>query len=258
MPSGGKDTVRAAQGAPGSRSERPQAHKIEPPAVKMEDPAAEGPSSSGGRPPPAGPLVRAKEGSSPEDVKNTGGPKEDAKQLVLNMDEGGAMRLDDPAKVGKRALRGPAIGGDFGKSCRGKRRICAYLKDFRSRAYMYRAIWQGRFKKTRHGIEKKDLCVSASGLIVSKKRSVHSRKLGTLNGWIEHWRMWCRATSQARGALGVTGFLKVKKGGTDEERSLFKKVAANYTSLKATRRAAAEPSVDEVAGAAAALTSAGA
>jgi len=256
MPSGSKRGAgRAARGA----------HKSESPAVKAEALAADGPSPSAPRAPlvqakeaKAGPLVRAKESnaSSPEDVKHTGHAGEDAKQLVLNMDDRGAMRLDDPAKT--KALRGPAIGGDFGKARRGKKRICAYLKDFRSRAYMYRAIWQGRFKKTKHGIEKKDLCVSASGRIVSKKRSVHCRKLGTLSGWIEHWRMWCSATSQAREALGATGFVKVKRAGTDEEATLFKQVAANYTRLKAARRVAAEPSVDEVAGAAAALTSAGA
>jgi len=251
MAMGGQSTA----GRPSAAKRKAEA----PPAVKLEPPAEDGPSPSRGPPavrrPPVGPLVQAKESSSPEDVKSAGHPKDDAKQLVLNMDKGGAMRVDDPAKVGEKALRrGPAIGGDFGRSRRGKKRVCAYLKDFRSRSYMYRAIWQGRFKKTRHGIEKKDLCVSASGLIVSKKRSVQGRKQGTLNGWIEHWRTWCLATSQARGELGVAGFMKVKQGGTDEEAALFKKVAANYTSLKATRRAAAA----QAAGVAVALTSAGA
>ena len=68
-------------------------------------------------------------------------PPRDAKQRILNMDAGGSMRLEDPAKMKGKRLRGPPVGGDFGRACARKRTV-ARLWDFRSRAWMYRAIWR--------------------------------------------------------------------------------------------------------------------
>mmetsp|Transcript_49571 Transcript_49571/g.128621 ORF Transcript_49571/g.128621 Transcript_49571/m.128621 type:complete len:273 (+) Transcript_49571:93-911(+) len=186
------------------------------------------------------PVVKQKEASSPEPADRPDGVKpelaaQESKQLVLNMDRGGAMRLDDPKKVLRKHLKGPAIGGDFSKARNSKRTRCS-LRDFRSHAYMYRALWQGRFKRTTGGLTKDDLTVSITGKIVPKRRSAHCRKIGTENGWVDHWRHWLRATRDARAALGVDGFVKVKKNGTDDEMALFSCTVANYTSSSKKRR----------------------
>jgi hypothetical protein len=197
------------------------------------------------------PVVKEKEASSPDAADREEGVKpelaaqaEESKQLILNMDKGGAMRLDDPQKVMRKDLKGPDIGGDFSKARNSKRTTCC-LRDFRSHAYMYRAIWQGRFRKTSSGLKKDDLTVSITGKIVPKRRSAHCRKIGTDNGWIDHWRLWLRATRDARDALGVSGFMKVKKNGSDDEMALFARIVANYTSTKKRRppAAAAEEAV---------------
>ena len=69
-----------------------------------------------------------------------------------------------------------------------------------------RQVWAGTRQKTRGGCEKSVFMMSKSGKIVSKKRSAHGRRV------FKNIRGWIQAVSKARKALGITGFVAVKKG----------------------------------------------
>lgn len=163
-------------------------------------------------------AIRPKEGTS---------PFSDKEQLILNMGAGGSMQLERRSQ--KRPLRGPAVGGDFSKARRKGKRTVARLNDFRSRACMYRAIWQGRFKKTVRGLTKDDLRVNWLGRIVAKRKSAHCKKLAQDNGWANKWRNWIIATRTARHVLSVKGFMKVKPAGTEEEQTLYNEVRRRWS-----------------------------
>merc|ERR1712031_66800 len=67
-------------------------------------------------------------------------------------------------------------------------------------------VFSGTKAKTSTGLTKSDLTRSKSGKIVSKKKSVLGKKLySQIKGWVV-------AVQKARKALGVKGFVAVKKG----------------------------------------------
>merc|ERR1711937_375259 len=67
-------------------------------------------------------------------------------------------------------------------------------------------VFSGTKAKTSTGLTKSDLTKSKSGKIVSKKKSVLGKKLyAQIKGWTV-------AVQKARKALGVKGFVAVKKG----------------------------------------------
>merc|ERR1711904_110836 len=73
---------------------------------------------------------------------------------------------------------------------------------------MARAIvLRGNKEKTIGGLKKTDLVKNSRGKIVSKKASAHAKKVSYANikGWIT-------AVVKARKALGIKGFMAVKKG----------------------------------------------
>lgn len=79
-------------------------------------------------------------------------------------------------------------------------------------------VWKGTRVKTVGGLTKKDLMMNKHGKVVSKKKSMLSkkRKGGILN--------WCAAIKQARKEMNLQGFVACKKG-----TSYYKRVKAIYT-----------------------------
>merc|ERR1711862_169532 len=70
------------------------------------------------------------------------------------------------------------------------------------------AVFKGSKERTVGGLKKGDLKKNSQGKIVSKKRSVLSKK-NFQNSPLKKWGLAC---SQARKALGLKGFVPCKKG----------------------------------------------
>merc|ERR1712078_499463 len=70
------------------------------------------------------------------------------------------------------------------------------------------AVFSGKKEKTSSGLKKADLVKSKTGKVVSKKRSALSKK--RYQG--SKLQKWAKAVQAARKALGVKGFVAVKKG----------------------------------------------
>eukprot|EP00812_Abedinium_dasypus_P013300 NODE_6806_length_481_cov_47390.852113.p1 GENE.NODE_6806_length_481_cov_47390.852113~~NODE_6806_length_481_cov_47390.852113.p1 ORF type:complete len:125 (+),score=55.06 NODE_6806_length_481_cov_47390.852113:83-457(+) len=69
------------------------------------------------------------------------------------------------------------------------------------------SVFSGRKEKTTSGLKKTDLVKSKSGKIVSKKMSLVAKKR-----YASTIGKWTAAVTKARKALGVKGFVAVKKG----------------------------------------------
>merc|ERR1712151_985990 len=69
------------------------------------------------------------------------------------------------------------------------------------------SVFSGRKEKTSSGLKKADLMKSKSGKVVSKKRSLFAKKR-----YASTIGKWTAAVTKARKALGVKGFVAVKKG----------------------------------------------
>merc|ERR1711862_659983 len=70
------------------------------------------------------------------------------------------------------------------------------------------SVFRGTKEKTSGGLSKGDLMKNKVGKVVSKKRSAASKKNAQKNGFMK----WIKAVQAARKALGVKGFVAVKKG----------------------------------------------
>merc|ERR1711881_142103 len=79
------------------------------------------------------------------------------------------------------------------------------------------SVFRGTKAKTSGGLKRSDLTRSKSGKVVSKKASAHGKKA------YKNIRGWTVAVSKARKALGVKGFVAVKKGS-----ALYKKAKELY------------------------------
>merc|ERR1712139_433474 len=68
-------------------------------------------------------------------------------------------------------------------------------------------VFRGSKEKTTSGLQKADLIKKAQGKIVSKKKSALAKKrfATSIKGWMD-------AVVKARKALGVKGFVAIKKG----------------------------------------------
>jgi hypothetical protein len=78
-------------------------------------------------------------------------------------------------------------------------------------------VFNGTKEKTYTGLKKSDLTKSKSGKIVSKKQSANGKKnYANIKGWTV-------AVQKARKALGVKGFVAIKKGS-----ALYKKAKELY------------------------------
>merc|ERR1711964_121045 len=79
-------------------------------------------------------------------------------------------------------------------------------------------VFRGSKSKTSSGLTKSDLVKSKSGKIVSKKKQAKGKALFTKFG-----KSWISAVQKARKALGVKGFVAIKKGSP-----LYKKAKEFY------------------------------
>merc|ERR1711874_180905 len=70
------------------------------------------------------------------------------------------------------------------------------------------SVFRGTKEKTSGGLKKSDLIKSKTGKVVSKKSSEASKKRFKGSALDK----WCRAVQAARKALGLKGFVAVKKG----------------------------------------------
>lgn len=68
-------------------------------------------------------------------------------------------------------------------------------------------VFQGTRAKTAKGLNKNDLKLNKKGKIVGKRQSAAGRKKATTT-----IVSWSKAVAAARKALGITGFVAVKKG----------------------------------------------
>merc|ERR1711988_1583858 len=78
-------------------------------------------------------------------------------------------------------------------------------------------VFHGTKEKTLSGLTKADLTKSKTGKIVSKKQSANGKKA------YAHIKGWTVAVQKARKALGVKGFVAIKKGS-----ALYKKAKELY------------------------------
>ena len=77
-------------------------------------------------------------------------------------------------------------------------------------------VFRGTKEKTVGGMTKSDLIKNKYGKIVSKKRSLFAKKNNHIKGWTT-------AVQKARKALGLKGFVAIKKGS-----ALYKKAKELY------------------------------
>ena len=79
-------------------------------------------------------------------------------------------------------------------------------------------VFRGTKEKTVGGLTKSDLIRNKYGKIVSKKASLRAKKNNFIKGW-------ATAVQQAREALGLKGFVAIKKGSAlyNKAKELYKK-----------------------------------
>lgn len=116
-------------------------------------------------------------------------------------------------------------------------KVRALTGNYKSRSQMYRAIWDGKVKKSPGGLQKCNLIQTPRGRIVSKARSKHSKKVCKVNGWADHWRRWCKSTAdmyqdRQGGSVLVFG---LKRTGTNEQRTLYLKVLQRWGQWRAPK-----------------------
>merc|ERR1740129_164966 len=96
-----------------------------------------------------------------------------------------------------------------------KKTVSKIAKGKRAKA----SVWLGGKEKTSGGLTKSDIVKSkSSGKLVSKKASVAGKKA------YKHIKGWTVAVQKAKKALGLKGFVAVKKGS-----ALYKKAKELYT-----------------------------
>merc|ERR1719317_1702610 len=69
----------------------------------------------------------------------------------------------------------------------------------KSKTGSMRMVWNGSKVFTKSGLTKKDLCLSNSGRLMTKKQFKHGQRMK--NG------SWMQAVAKARKELGITGFV---------------------------------------------------
>merc|ERR1719146_596911 len=93
-----------------------------------------------------------------------------------------------------------------------KKAVSKIAKGKRAKA----VVFHGTKERTYTGLTKSDLIKNKYGKIVSKKKSMLAKKNNYIKGWTT-------AVKQARKALGLKGFVAIKKGS-----ALYKKAKELY------------------------------
>merc|ERR1719327_52042 len=87
-----------------------------------------------------------------------------------------------------------------------KRAMKKSAKSYKTAAGAKRAVFKGLIAKSKGGVSKSGLMKSKSGKIVSSKQSAAGKKA------YKRIAKWTAAVSKARKALGIKGFVAIKKG----------------------------------------------
>merc|ERR1719193_263000 len=114
-----------------------------------------------------------------------------------------AKRASKPKKAKKRVARRKA----FEKKIVRKKIVRKIRMSKKMQTGSRRQVWNGNRLYTTGGLTKKDLCMSKSGRIVSKRGSLQGKK--SFAGRIKGWNNACSA---ARKKLGLEGFVLCRKG----------------------------------------------
>merc|ERR1719201_2002738 len=81
-----------------------------------------------------------------------------------------------------------------------------------------RRVWNGSKLYTKSGLTKKDLCLSKSGRVMTKKQFKNGQKMKK-SGWMQ-------AVAKARKELGITGFVLMNRGA--EGKALYEAAKSYY------------------------------
>merc|ERR1719443_1169667 len=122
-----------------------------------------------------------------------------------------AMRKMMAKKAAMKSMKSMKMAKKAMKSMK-KRSMKKSAKSYKTVAGANRAVWAGKITKTKGGLKKGSLMKSKSGKIVSAKKSALGKK-----------SKWIAAVNKARKALGVKGFVAIKKGS-----ALYKKAKSLY------------------------------
>merc|ERR1719263_663923 len=114
-----------------------------------------------------------------------------------------AMKAMKKAAMKRRAMKAAAAAPAKAMKAMKKKAVSKIAKGRMSKVVVFR----GSKAKTVGGLTQTDLIKNSRGKIVSKKASAHAKKVryANIKGWIT-------AVAKARKALGVKGFVAVKKG----------------------------------------------
>jgi len=130
--------------------------------------------------------------------------QEDSEELsqVLGLRGGAAMKAMAMKAMAMKAMKAMAMKAMAMKAMKAKKK---------SKIAMGRMaksmVFKGSKVKTSGGLTKSDLMKNKAGKIVSKKQSAKGKSLYT-----KHGSKWASAVSKARKALGLKGFVPIKKG----------------------------------------------
>merc|ERR1719253_1036114 len=125
-----------------------------------------------------------------------------------------AMKAMKKAAMKRRAMKAAAAAPAKAMKAMKTKAVSKIAKGRMSKVVVFR----GSKAKTVGGLTQTDLVKNSRGKIVSKKASAHAKKIryANIKGWIA-------AVTKARKALGVKGFVAVKKGS-----ELYKKAKELY------------------------------
>merc|ERR1719382_656768 len=111
--------------------------------------------------------------------------------------EGGAGRAGRAAMKVMTAMKGPAKSAM--KPTKAKKRV--------SKVGTKAQVLAGKKERTKWGLRKEHLLKSKGGKVVTKRKSTAGKK-----AFEQNLSKWILACSRARGELGLTGFVPVKRG----------------------------------------------
>jgi len=112
------------------------------------------------------------------------------------------------------------------------KRTIVKASDYTSRAWMLRAVWEGRFKKTPGGLTVGDLKQNKKGRIVPKRRSEQARQNAEKSGFAANGRAWNKSMMKAREDMAIVGFVLVKKNGDNQQATLYRKTVETWAEMR--------------------------
>eukprot|EP00933_Yihiella_yeosuensis_P024758 TRINITY_DN1919_c0_g1_i1.p1 TRINITY_DN1919_c0_g1~~TRINITY_DN1919_c0_g1_i1.p1 ORF type:complete len:214 (+),score=42.15 TRINITY_DN1919_c0_g1_i1:94-735(+) len=104
----------------------------------------------------------------------------------------------------------------------------------RNKRWAYRLVYEGVKRATSGGLRKGDLMFNRNGKLVSRKKN----KIGKSMFLKHDLDLWCESMVEARKSQGLTGFVKLKRAGTQQEKLLLTETESKWKTKRAARVAA--------------------